>query len=101
MRTTLRPWVFRGVRIHTATIRTTSTSSSMLAQGRYADASRAAERLAAQVTPGFDAMPDMVEYYLPNRYFVPVRFGRWDDVLGAPAPAPKMTTTTAFWRWSR
>jgi hypothetical protein len=71
------------------------------AQGRYADASRAAERLAAQVTPGFEAMPDMVEYYLPNRYFVPVRFARWDDVLAAPAPDPKMTTTTAFWRWSR
>jgi tetratricopeptide (TPR) repeat protein len=71
------------------------------AQGRYADASRAAERLAAQVSPGFDAMPDMVEYYLPNRYFVPVRFGRWDDILAAPAPAPKMTTTIAFWRWSR
>jgi tetratricopeptide (TPR) repeat protein len=71
------------------------------AQGRYADASRAAERLAAQVMPGFDAMPDMVEYYLPNRYFVPLRFGRWGDVLAAPAPAPKLTTTTAFWRWSR
>lgn len=71
------------------------------AQGRYADALRAAGRLAAQVAPGFDAMPDMVEYYLPNRYFVQVRFQRWNDILAEPAPAPKMTTTTVFWRWAR
>ena len=71
------------------------------AQGRYADALHAAERLTAQVAPGFDAMPDMVEYYLPNRYFVMVRFHRWDDILAVPAPAPTMTTTNAFWRWSR
>jgi tetratricopeptide (TPR) repeat protein len=71
------------------------------AQGRYADALRAAERLTAQVAPGFDAMPDMVEFFMPNRYFVWVRFQRWDDILAAPAPARKMTTTAAYWRWSR
>src|SRR5215469_5404406 len=71
------------------------------AQGRYADALFAAERLTAQVAPGFDAMPDMVEFFMPNRYFVWVRFQRWDDILAAPAPARKMTTTAAYWRWSR
>jgi tetratricopeptide (TPR) repeat protein len=71
------------------------------AQGRYADALRAAERLTAQVAPGFDSMPDMVEYFLPNRYFVMVRFQRWDDVLAAAGPGSKLTTTAAFWRWSR
>src|SRR5215469_5458598 len=71
------------------------------AQGRYGDALRAVERLTAQVAPGFNTMPDMVEFFMPNRYFVLVRFQRWDDILAAPAPARDMTTTSAFWRWSR
>jgi tetratricopeptide (TPR) repeat protein len=36
------------------------------AQGRYSDAMRAVQRLTTQVTTGFDAMPDMVEYFLPR-----------------------------------
>ncbi len=71
------------------------------AQGRFQEAQRAADRLIAQVAPGYDAMPEMVEYYLPNRYFVLVRFRRWDDLLALPAPDAKWRTTTAFWRWAR
>lgn len=70
-------------------------------EGRYADALHAADRLIAQAGPGFNIMPDMVEYYLPARYFVQIRFHRWKDMLAEPPPDPQKATTTAFWRWAR
>ncbi|MBM3739408.1 MAG: hypothetical protein FJW39_26865 [Acidobacteria bacterium] len=71
------------------------------AQGRFADADQAARKLAAQAAPGYDAMPEMIEYFLGNRYFVLYRFARWNEILALPAPNPKWRTSNGFWRWAR
>src|SRR5882724_4911450 len=46
-------------------------------QGRYTDAKKAADRLAAHVGPHVGAMP-MLELFLPTPILVQVRFQRWD-----------------------
>jgi tetratricopeptide (TPR) repeat protein len=70
-------------------------------QGRYGDAMKAAEKMAAIALPAFDAMPDMAEFVLAKRWFTRVRFRRWDDVLAAPAPEKKMLMSAALRHWSR
>jgi tetratricopeptide (TPR) repeat protein len=46
-------------------------------------------------------MPDMADYYLPNRLFLLLRFARWDDVLAEPAPDSKMIMTAALRNYAR
>ena len=47
------------------------------------------------------SMPDMSDYYLPNRLFLLLRFARWDDVLAEPAPDSKMIMTAALRHYAR
>lgn len=70
-------------------------------QGRFEEAKRAADQIAAHVGPAYNDMPMMKDYYMPNPYFVLLRFQRWDDILKTSAPDPKMVMTTAFWRYAR
>ena len=70
-------------------------------QGRFDDAKRAVEELIAHQTPLFDDMPMMIDYFLPNSLFVPLRFHRWDEALEAPEPNPKVHMTHALWRYAR
>jgi tetratricopeptide (TPR) repeat protein len=69
-------------------------------QGRFADAKKAADELAAHVGPHVKDMP-MLEGFLPTRTLVLVRFRRWDEVLSAPRPDPKLLVTTALWHFAR
>lgn len=69
-------------------------------QGRYADAKKAAERLAAHVGPHAKEMP-MLEWFMPTPTLVLVRFHRWDDILSSPPPAPGLANTTALWHFAR
>jgi tetratricopeptide (TPR) repeat protein len=69
-------------------------------QGRYADAKKAADALAAHVSPHVDAMP-MLEGFLLVPPTVLVRFQRWDDVLAAAAPPEKRMVTRAVWHCAR
>lgn len=71
------------------------------AQGRFADASRAAGDLQAVVAPHFDGMPGMIDYFMPLGLYVQMRFHRWDDILKTPAPDPRARVTTALWHFAR
>ena len=69
-------------------------------QGRYADAGKAAEQLAAHVGPHAKDMP-MLEFFLPTPTLTQVRFHRWDDILASPAPDEKLAITRSLWHFAR
>jgi len=68
--------------------------------GRYAEALRAAEQLVQHVGPAAAEMP-MLEFFLPTRLFVLLRFNRFDEILREPAPDAKWVMTTALWHFAR
>ena len=68
--------------------------------GDFAHAKQAADEVAAHAAPMLHEMP-MAETYVPYPIFVLVRFHRWDEVLGLPAPNPGMAMTNAFWHFAR
>lgn len=74
---------------------------SAMFHGRSQIALRAADELAAQLTPellGIQSPPmaDWLEAFVPLRTHVLVRFGRWDDLIAQPLPAdPELYSTTA------
>jgi len=74
---------------------------SRIEQGLYADAHRAADLLITQAADHANSMPNMADYYLPNRLFLLLRFARWDDVLAEPAPNSKMIMTAALRHYAR
>ena len=69
-------------------------------QGNYAEASKAARRLEANVSPYLKEMP-FFESFMPTSTLIGVRFGRWDDVLKAPEPPASAPISNAFWHWGR
>ncbi|MBI3853914.1 MAG: hypothetical protein HY298_27120 [Verrucomicrobia bacterium] len=69
-------------------------------QGRFADAKRAADKLAAHVGPHVKEIP-LLEGFMPTPTLILVMFGRWNDILRSPEPAPEMKTTTALWHFAR
>ncbi len=70
-------------------------------QGLYPDARNAVDDLVARAAGEINSMPDMSDYYLPNRLFLLLRFARWDDVLAEPAPDSKMIMTAALRHYAR
>jgi tetratricopeptide (TPR) repeat protein len=68
--------------------------------GQYARAKRTAEKLDASVRPHLSEMP-MLEAFIPQRYYVLLRFSRWDEVLALPAPPASMALTTAIRHFAR
>jgi tetratricopeptide (TPR) repeat protein len=69
--------------------------------GRFADARKAADELAAHVAPGLTIMPPMVDYFGVNSLLVLYRFNRWDDILKVAEPNAKLPVTAALWRFAR
>jgi tetratricopeptide (TPR) repeat protein len=47
------------------------------------------------------AAADFTEGFLATPLHALVRFGRWQEILAEPAPAPEHLVTTAFWRYAR
>src|SRR4029078_11291527 len=39
--------------------------------------------------------------FIPQRYYVLLRFAKWDDILALPAPAAPLQLTTAIWHYAR
>jgi tetratricopeptide (TPR) repeat protein len=74
--------------------------SARMAQGRFEEAKKAADLLKANVAPALKEMP-MVEGFVQMPLFVLLRFHRWDEVLKAPAPDPKLPLSTAVWHYAR
>lgn len=69
-------------------------------QGRYTEAKKAADQLAAHVGPHAKDMP-MLEFFLPTPTLIQVRFHRWDDILASPAPDAKLRITRSLWHFAR
>jgi tetratricopeptide (TPR) repeat protein len=75
---------------------------SAMAEGRSEEATRAALAMVAQFSP--EMLREMAAFMdgsvsLPE--FVLVRFGKWSDILGRPAPDPVLKASTALWHWAR
>lgn len=68
--------------------------------GQYARAKRTADKLTANVAPAVADMP-MIEGFLPQQYYVFLRFSKWDDTLALPAPAASLQLTTAMLHYAR
>ncbi len=68
--------------------------------GRFVDAKRAADELAAHIGPMVRKMP-RYEFYLPTPIFVLLRFHRWDEMLKTSPPESHLAMTNAFWHFGR
>jgi tetratricopeptide (TPR) repeat protein len=75
-------------------------TAAYMAEGRFADAKKAADELVVHVGPGVQEMP-MGEFYLPTPVFVLLRFQQWDEILKTPAPDARWTTTTGLGHFAR
>jgi tetratricopeptide (TPR) repeat protein len=69
-------------------------------QGRYKDARKAADDLAAHVGPQVAHLP-MLEGFLPTPLLIDVRFRRWQEVLDYPAPNEKLVITRMLRHFAR
>lgn len=68
--------------------------------GRFKDAERASDQLAANVGPFLKDAPPL-ESFLIARPLILVRFGRWDDILKTPAHDRSLHGTNTLWHWAR
>ena len=68
--------------------------------GQFGRAKRSADKLTRNVTPYISEMP-MIEAFVPQQYYVLLRFSRWDDILALPAPAASLQLTTILWHYAR
>ena len=68
--------------------------------GQFARAKRTADKLTANVTPYIAEMP-MIEAFVPQQYYVLLRFAKWDQLLALPAPAASLQLTTIIRHYAR
>ncbi len=66
--------------------------------GRYAEARKNADLLAANVGPHVKEMPPL-EGFMTIPMAVEIRFHHWSEILKMPAPDPAMKATTVFWHF--
>jgi tetratricopeptide (TPR) repeat protein len=71
------------------------------AQGRFDDAKRAADDLAANVAPAVKVMPPMADYFMPVQLYVLLRFQRWDEILRSSPPDQQLVFLTTFRHYAR
>ncbi|HXX00795.1 MAG TPA: hypothetical protein VEJ00_06250 [Candidatus Acidoferrales bacterium] len=68
--------------------------------GRYEEARKNADLLAANVGPHVKEMPPL-EGFMTIPVAVEIRFHHWNEILKMPAPDPAMKTATVFWHFGR
>ncbi|MGC1451760.1 MAG: hypothetical protein WA830_17145 [Candidatus Sulfotelmatobacter sp.] len=68
--------------------------------GRYAEARKNADLLAANVGPHVKEMPPL-EGFMTIPMAVEIRFHHWNEILKMPAPDGSMKTATVFWHFGR
>lgn len=68
--------------------------------GRYAEAKKNAELLAANVAPHVKDMPPL-QGFMTIPIAVEVRFHHWKEILYMPAPDASMKTLNVFWHFAR
>jgi tetratricopeptide (TPR) repeat protein len=69
--------------------------------GRSEDALKAAQTIGKRISPEVVKKTPSLEYFSPTVLYTLVRFSRWDDILGQPAPAAHLRYTTAIWHYAR
>ena len=71
--------------------------------GRETQAISAAEKIATLVEPSMLREPGMTftQHHLTRHLQMKVRFGRWDDILRAKAPAGDLKHAHAMWHYAR
>ncbi len=75
-------------------------TDSYMMQGRFADARRAADELAAALEPHLTMMP-MAESMAASSISVLLRFGRHEELLALARPAADRPVLTAWWQFGR
>lgn len=72
-------------------------------EGRSQRALEAAEHVRAQVDPEIMRQPGFgtLQHFYSLPLFTLVRFGRWDEVLAAPMPAPELVYPGGVWHYAR
>ena len=68
--------------------------------GRYTEARKNADLLAANVGPHVKEMPPL-EGFMTIPIAVEIRFHHWNEILKMPAPDPAMKATSVFWHFGR
>lgn len=68
--------------------------------GRYAEARKNADLLAANVGPHVKEMPPL-EGFMTIPMAVEIRFHHWNEILKMPASDPSMKTAAIFWHFGR
>jgi len=75
-------------------------ASAASMEGRYAEAKKAADGLAARLMPHAKMMP-MLDGFVMTPLWVDARFSKWDSILARPEPAAELTETHLMWRYTR
>jgi len=70
-------------------------------RGRSAAALQAMREMTSQLTDESLHMGTGLDWYAAEPLFVMERFGRWQDILAAPAPDPKLLGLSAAYRYAR
>ncbi len=70
------------------------------AQGRYADAKKAAAMMSANVAPAMKEMP-MLEPFSLIEWLITLQFHRWDEFLALPKPADEKSQRFLVWHYGR
>jgi tetratricopeptide (TPR) repeat protein len=72
-------------------------------EGRSADAIAAARHTAGHVNESLIREPQLValQHFSSIPYYAYVRFGKWDEILGEPAPDADLLYPTAVWHYAR
>src|SRR5215475_4716839 len=69
-------------------------------EGRYAEAKKAADALAARLMPHAKMMP-MLDGFIMTPLWVDARFSKWDAILARPEPAKELPETHLMWKYTR
>jgi tetratricopeptide (TPR) repeat protein len=75
--------------------------SSLMMEGRSAEAIKAAHSLLETVIPDEARKDRSKEQYLPSKLFAWIRFGRWNDLLKEPPPPKELRLVEGIWRLGR
>ncbi len=68
--------------------------------GRYAEAKRAADTMAARLLPHVKMIP-VLDSFIMTPIWVDVRFNKWSAVLARPEPRRELLVSHVMWRYSR
>ncbi|HWZ99394.1 MAG TPA: hypothetical protein VN025_16670 [Candidatus Dormibacteraeota bacterium] len=75
-------------------------ASAACMEGRYAEAKKAADALAARLMPHAKMMP-MLDGFTMTPLWVDARFSKWDAILARPEPPVELAETHLMWRYTR